>query len=118
MTILRAATVPVEIAHRGLDGVLHGHSLTAEVWTATEVDLDAWKREVAAIASEIEGQVEETIGGRSFEDIAETILTRLPSACRVVIRLPTRGHAIEVTKMSNDETPPICPVDAQEGLHR
>ena len=98
MTMLRAATVPIEIAHRGLDGVMHGHSLTAEVWTAAEVDLDAWRETVRLVAAVMEGQLETTIGARTFEGVAASILDRLPEACRVVVRLPTRGHCIEAIR--------------------
>ncbi|WP_158742807.1 hypothetical protein [Acidisphaera sp. L21] len=94
----RAATVPLEIAHRGVDGVLHGHSLTAEVWTAAAVDLDDWRRAVTAVAAEIEGMLEETIRARTFEDVAEIFLDRLPKSDRVIIRLPTRGHAVEAVR--------------------
>ena len=98
MITLRAATVPIEIAHRGLDGVMHGHSLTAEVWTAAEVDLDAWRAMVGSVTAGMEGQLEATIGARTFEGVAASILDRLPDACRVVVRLPTRGHCVEVTR--------------------
>ena len=98
MTFRRAATVPLEIAHLGLDGVLHGHSLTAEVWTRAEMDLDAWRAEITAVATELEGRLEETIQGRSFEDVARALLDRLPSADRVVVRLPTRGHVVELDR--------------------
>jgi hypothetical protein len=94
--VLRAATVPLEIAHLGTDGVLHGHSLLAELWTEAEVDLDHWREEIRVAAATIEGQLEATIKARTFEDVAMTLLTALPAACRVVIRLPTRGHAIEL----------------------
>jgi hypothetical protein len=94
----RAATVPLEIAHRGIDGVLHGHSLTAEVWTAIAVDLDDWRCSVTAVATAIEGMLEDTIRARTFEDVAGIFLERLPDADRVVIRLPTRGHAIEAVR--------------------
>ena len=98
LRVARAATVPLEVAHRGLDGSLHGHSLTAEVWTHEVIDLDLWRRQVEAVASQVEGHLESTIGARTFEDVASEILTRLPAAHRVVVRLPTRGHAVEVCR--------------------
>ena len=98
MRIRRAATVALEVAHLGMDGVLHGHSLTAEVWTDAEVDLDSWRLEVAAAATSVEGRLEETIGGRTFEKVALALLDRLPAACRVLMRLPTRGHVVEVAR--------------------
>ncbi len=98
VTFRRAATVPLEIAHLGLDGVLHGHSLTAEVWTRAEIDLDAWRAEVSAVAVDVEGRLEQTIAGRSFEDVARALLERLPGADRVVVRLPTRGHVVELER--------------------
>ena len=98
MKVSRAATVPLEIAHLGLDGVLHGHSLTAEVWTEQEVDLDIWRQDVAAAAAAIEGRLEDTISGRTFEAVALALLEQLPMACRVVIRLPTRGHLVEMAR--------------------
>ena len=98
MRISRAATVALEIAHLGLDGVLHGHSLTAEVWTESEVDLDLWRETVATAASAIEGRLERTIHGRTFEDVALAFLQRLPDASRVLVRLPTRGHAVEMQR--------------------
>ncbi len=98
MRTSRAATVALEIAHLGLDGLLHGHSLTAEIWTDSEVDLDAWRETIAAAAAIIEGRLERTIEGRTFEDVARAFLDRLPEASRAVIRLPTRGHAVEMTR--------------------
>ncbi len=98
MRIVRAATVPLEVAHLGTDGILHGHSLTAEVWTQEAVDLDVWQREVATVAAAIEGHLEETIRGRTFEAVASALLHRLPTASRVVIRLPTRGHVVSVDR--------------------
>ncbi len=98
MTVLRAVTVPIEIAHRGLDGMMHGHSLTAEVWTAAEVDLDQWHVTVRAVTSRMEGQLEATIGARTFEGVGAAILGSLPEACRVVVRLPTRGHCVDVRR--------------------
>ena len=98
MTISRAATVPLEVAHLGTDGVLHGHSLTAEVWTAAAVDLDAWHAVVAGVVATIEGRLEDTIGGRTFESVAAALLDQLPAATRVVIRLPTRGHLVEMAR--------------------
>ena len=93
---MRGATVPLEVAHRGLDGRMHGHSLTAEVWTKADVDLEDWRDRIACAAAAIEGELEITIAGRTFEDVAVAVLTRLPEACRVVVRLPTRGHVVEV----------------------
>ena len=98
VSFARAATVPLEIAHLGLDGAMHGHSLTAEVWTRDEVDLDAWRAVVSEAAGRVEGHLETTIQGRTFEDVATALLAHLPAACRVVIRLPTRGHAVELSR--------------------
>ena len=98
MRICRAATVPLEIAHLGTDGVLHGHSLVAELWTEMDLDLDRWREEVAAVAGSIEGRLEATIEARTFEDVALAFLRRLPDACRAVIRLPTRGHVVDVSR--------------------
>jgi hypothetical protein len=102
MTFARAATVPLEVAHLGTDGVLHGHSLTAEVWTLESVDLDAWRAQVTEAAARIEGRLEATIQGRTFEDVAMTLLTSLPAAHRVVIRLPTRGHTVELCRRRSE----------------
>jgi hypothetical protein len=98
MTFLRACTVPLEIAHYGLNGVMHGHSLTVEVWTGRDICLNAWRMEVAASLAHIEGQLEVTIGGRTFEDVAVEVLRVLPDAVRAVVRLPTAGHLIEVCR--------------------
>lgn len=92
---MRAVTVPLEIAHLGEDGVMHGHSLTLEVWTDRIVCLDAWRTSVTARLAHIEGQLETTISGRTFEDVAEAALESLPDAVRVTVRLPTRGHIVE-----------------------
>ena len=94
----RGSTVAVEVAHRGMDGVLHGHSLTIEAWTEQPVDLDAWRARLEGIAASIEGELEQTIGGRTFEDVAGAVLDRLPDCDRVVVRLPTRGHVVEATR--------------------
>ena len=85
----------MEVAHFGVDGLLHGHSLTAEVWTASTVDLDRWQDTVRLATSGMEGQLEATIGARTLEDVAAAILGALPDACRVVLRLPTRGHCVD-----------------------
>ena len=98
MSFTRAATVPLEIAHLGLDGALHGHSLTAEVWTRDEVDLDSWRATVGEAAQRVEGRLETTIHGRTFEDVAAALMASLPGAFRVVIRLPTRGHAVDLCR--------------------
>ncbi len=98
MKSARAATVALEVAHLGTDGRMHGHSLTAEIWTYDAVDLDGWRATVGAAASAIEGRLEDTIRARTFEDVAEALLERLPAAFRVVLRLPTRGHAVEVVR--------------------
>ncbi len=92
----RAATVPVEIAHLGTDGVLHGHSLTIEAWTAADVCLDEWHKSLAKVAATIEGRLETTIGGRTFEDVATNVMKALPGCCEVVIRLPTKGHIVRL----------------------
>lgn len=98
MKFLRAATVALEVAHFGEDGVLHGHSLTAEVWTDKACCLDAWRDRVMSAACPIQGRLEETIGGRTFEDVGVAMLNALPEAVRVVVRLPTRGHLVEVSR--------------------
>ncbi len=94
----RAATVPLEIAHHGIDGRLHGHSLTVEAWTAHDVDLDVWRARLERVVAAIEGPIERTIGGRTFEDIAAAVLHGLPEADRAVISLPTRGHRVEARR--------------------
>lgn len=96
--ILRAATVAVEVAHRSPEGVLHGHSLTVEAWTPRDTCLDAWRGEMAHALAPLENGPLEKTAGRTFEDVAMWILERLPDAVRVVVRLPTRGHAVEVSR--------------------
>lgn len=96
MKFMRACTVPLEIAHLGDDGVLHGHSLTVEVWTERDVCLDAWRASAVAALAYIEGQLEMTIGGRTFEDVGVAVMGALPDAVRATVRLPTRGYAVEV----------------------
>ena len=100
--MMRASTVAVEIAHCGIDGVLHGHSLTVEAWTDQLVDLDIWHARMIAAAKTFEGQLERTIRGRTFEDVADAVLAALPECSRVVVRLPTRGHVIEAVRESTD----------------
>lgn len=91
----RAATVSLEIAHRGENGIMHGHSLSAEVWTTKDTCLDAWKAEITAAVAHINlGQLEETIHARTFEDVARAILDALPDAWQVFIRLPSYGHVV------------------------
>lgn len=95
----RAATVPIEIAHRGLDGVVHGHSLSVEVWTNESVCLEVWHKQIVTnIAYISRGMLEETIGGRTFEDVGVATLDALGSATKVVIRLPTLGYSVEVCR--------------------
>ena len=96
--ILRASTVPLEVAHLGMDGVMHGHSLTIEAWTDQPVDLDAWRDRMRDATAPFEGQLERTIGARTFEDVAEAVLAALPECVRVVVRLPTRGHVVEAVR--------------------
>lgn len=99
MRFMRACTVPLEIAHMGDDGVMHGHSLTVEVWTDRDVCLDAWRAIAVAGLAHIEGQLEVTIGGRTFEDVGAAVMGALPDAVRAVVRIPTRGHSIEVCRL-------------------
>ena len=96
--ILRASTVPLEIAHLGQDGVMHGHSLLIEAWTDHPVDLDVWRDRMNDATARFEGQLERTIGGRTFEDVAEAVLAALPECVRVTVRLPTRGHVVEAVR--------------------
>jgi hypothetical protein len=94
-----SATVPLEVAHRGLDGVLHGHSLSAEVWTDKALDLDRWRERIAQETSHIgKGPLEESIRARTFEDVAKEILRVLPMATKVILHLPTLGHKVEVVR--------------------
>lgn len=93
-----ASTVAVEIAHLGTDGVLHGHSLTIEAWTDQRTCLDAWKARLSSVADEMAGHLERTIGARAFEDVGAFVLASLPECTRVIVRLPTRGHLVEVTR--------------------
>jgi hypothetical protein len=96
--ILRAATVAIEVAHRSPEGVLHGHSLSIEAWTPRDTCLDAWRDEMARALAPLEnGPLENTVG-RTFEDIARHALEVLPDAVRVIVRLPSRGHAVEITR--------------------
>ena len=97
MTILLAVTVPVEIAHRGVNEIMHGHSLTLEVWTDRSVDLDAFVADVKEAVAHIDhGPLEDTIGARTFEDVAAAV-ARCTQAKRVVVRLPTKGYVIDLT---------------------
>ena len=98
LRLLRASTVPLEVAHRGVDGLMHGHSLVAEVWTEADVDLDDWCAVLRRATTAMEGQLETTIGARTFEDVAAAILAAVPAACRVVLRLPTRGHCVDLSR--------------------
>lgn len=92
------ATVPIEIAHHGIDGSLHGHTLVAEVWTHIAVDLDCWKKAVEGHVEPLERDKLENIAGRTFEDVVGFIFTQCPDAYKVTIRLPSRGHAIEAVR--------------------
>ena len=99
MSIRLAATVAIEIAHSGTDGRMHGHSLAVEVWTSAAICLDAWRAEVAAALEPVDGGVlEDTISGRTFEALGAAVLAALPAARCVVVRLPSRGHVVEVCR--------------------
>src|SRR4051812_49273103 len=98
MTFSRAVTVPLEIAHFGLNGKMHGHSLLVEVWTTKETCLNAFRSEVTAKLAHIEGQLEVTINGRTFEELATAAMTAIPEATRIIIRLPTAGYWVEVCR--------------------
>jgi hypothetical protein len=93
----RSVTVPIEIAHHSISGALHGHTLMVEVWTRANVDLDAWKEKVSAAVAFMEnGPLEQTVG-RTFEEVAVFIFTKVPGVSRVAVRLPSRGHSVEVS---------------------
>jgi hypothetical protein len=98
MNILRAASISLEVAHHSPEGVLHGHSLMVEAWTPDCVCLDAWKAEMTSRLAVFETGPLEATAGRTFEDVAIKVLELLPSATRVIVRLPSRGHAVEVTR--------------------
>jgi hypothetical protein len=92
-TCRRAVTVAVEVAYRGTDGVLLGHSLTVEVWTDRPCCPDAWKARVVEALSEVEVSVLGTC--TPLEDLAAAALDAIPEAFKAVVRLPTRGHVVE-----------------------
>lgn len=98
MIFLRAATVALEIAHHGADGRLHGHTLLVQAWTGHDTCLDAWQALLRERTAHIEGVLEQTIGARTFEDVAVEILRVLPEAVRVAIQLPSRGHSVDVSR--------------------
>ena len=99
MNVRLAVTVPLEIAHCGLDGIMHGHSLSIEVWTTQSMDLDEWREAIRnGIAHIAFKPLEQTIGGRTFEDVAAAVLAALPKASQVCIRLPTQGFAVEACR--------------------
>ena len=93
-----ASTVAVEVAHLGTDGVMHGHSLLLEAWTDQRTCLDAWKARLSRVADEITGELERTIGARTFEDVGVFVLASVPECTRVIVRLPTKGHLVEVIR--------------------
>jgi hypothetical protein len=95
----RAASTSLEIAHHGTDGKPHGHSLILEVWTFEDTCLDTWRDRITAATRFIgDGFLEDTIGGRTFEDVASAVLRVLPEASRLTLRLPSLGHAIEARR--------------------
>lgn len=98
MQYRRAATVAVEIAHHSVTGALHGHTLMITAWTRRDVDLDAWKAELAAAVAFMENGALEDVVGRTFEEVAAAVLTILPGADRVQVGLPSRGHTIEANR--------------------
>jgi hypothetical protein len=98
MIVRRATTIALEIAHFGENGVLHGHTMMLEAWTDRNTCLDAWQELIRQRTAHIEGQLEQTIGGRTFEDVAVAALKVLPEAVRVVVRLPSRGHVVEAIR--------------------
>lgn len=94
----RGVTIPVEIAHYSVNGALHGHTLMIEVWTRVDIDLDVLKATLTARLSFMEdGTLEQNVG-RTFEDVAARVLAEIPAADRVIVRLPSRGHAVEATR--------------------
>lgn len=96
-TIHLASTALLDIAHNGLDGILHGHGLAVEVWTEQQTCLDAWTLKVSNVVKPIgEQPLESSINGRTFEDIARFVLDSISEASRVVIRLPATGYIIDV----------------------
>jgi hypothetical protein len=92
---LRGVEVPVEIGHHSVTGALHGHTLIVQVWTPADVDLDAFKADVVRDLAFMEDGLLEDIVGRTFEDVARSVLSTIKSAVRVRVSLPSRGHAIE-----------------------
>lgn len=93
-TITRSVTVPIEVAHRSVEGHIHGHTLTAEVVTAEMVDLDVLQARLAKAVKPLENGFLENIAGRTFEDVAAFVQRAMPGVSCVIIRLPSRGHAI------------------------
>ncbi len=98
MKILRGATVALEVMHYSPQGVLHGHSLRVEMWTTAETCLDAWRARMASQLAVMERGTLEQTAGRTFEDVAIMALRLLPEAVRAVVRVPTRGIFVEVTR--------------------
>lgn len=94
----RGVTIPLEIAHHSVNGALHGHTLLIEVWTRADADLDTLKDTLTARLAFMENGTLEQHVGRTFEDVARRVLAEIPAADRVVVRLPSRGHAVEAIR--------------------
>ncbi len=98
MNTTRSAMAYVEIAHQGVDGVMHGHSLSVRAWTRAEVDLDRWQDDIAFVGAMISGPLEKSaVQGRTFEDVAAFFLDKLPNAFAVQVVLVSRGHEVYMT---------------------
>ena len=99
--ILRAVTVNVEAAHMDVDGRIHGHSYTVECWTASEVDLSQFQRDMRALAANIDHtKLESSVGDPSMEAMAKWFADRA-SLDRVVVRRPTLGCIVDYVRVGN-----------------
>ena len=94
----RSASVLIDITHDSLDGVRHGHVLVITAGTEAPVDLDAHKAALEAICFPLSQGPLEEICGRTFEDVAQWVLDRMPDVNTVIVALPEFSHRIEARR--------------------
>ena len=94
-----AVTANVECGHRDEIGRVHGHSYVVEVWFPAGPDfvvLNAFVRDVAAGVDH--SMLEDTVGSSRMEDLADWFLRQISTATRVIVRRPTLGFTVEVSR--------------------
>ena len=94
-----AITVNLECAHKDELGKIHGHSYLVEVWRDAGPDLVIFAKMVNEIAAKVDHtMLDDSIGDPNMEGIGAWFLKQIPESSRIVIRRPTLGYVVNVTR--------------------